>query len=296
MRYSGKARAKLILMGEHAVVYGYPAIAASIGLETRVTLVANGDRFQHFGGWRRLDGAAKRALKKAMSALGLMHRQIGFSVNSSIPVGQGLGSSAAFSVAFSRALLKLSGRADSWMAVKKISAMMESEFHTNPSGVDTAVSFRKGVFYFKKGKPLVRLKVVKPFYVGIVQTGSSPATRKMVEMVRRRYGEEPKIVSDLMASIGGLVKKARNYIVNSDLESLGRALNENQKLLAKLGVSTPVIDGLCREVLKAGAIGAKLTGGGGGGSVIFVVRSARFGRKVAKDIGLNERTIVIRIG
>lgn len=193
---------------------------------------------------------------------------IDVSITSQIPVGAGLGSSAAVAVATIGAVSRLLGLELSKEEIAKLGHKVELLVQGASSGIDPTVSAVGGFLYYKQGKfePLPFMEL--PIVVGY--TGSTGSTKELVAMVRKRYEEMPELVEPILEAMGKLVDKAKEIILSKldeeeKLTKLGELMNINHGLLDALGVSTKKLGELVYAARTAGAIGAKLTGAGGGG-------------------------------
>lgn len=259
MTSSGVAPGKIILSGEHAVVYGYRAVAAAVSLGTTVTLRERPGP----SGIEESDVRDDRlwpALATIVPAEGL-----GVSIRSDLPVGCGMGSSAALAVATLRALAAREGRVAPFAELFERAFLVERVFHGTPSGVDHAVSALGGVvLYRREGPEIAPLPLPSPLHLVVADTGSPGDTATMVAGVRargphaalRRIGAVAEMVSATLQRGG----------------DPGPLFRENHRLLRQIGVSTPALDHLCLTLEEAGSTGAKLAGAGGGGVAMGVVR------------------------
>lgn len=270
-----RAGGKIILLGEHAVVYGVPAIAAGIarGAEAEASTAPRAvleiERLGRFRSGEPHDTArAFSALLAALSAPPCAVR-----ARLELPPGCGLGGSAALGVAIARAVLDHLGtphEAEDARVLKATEAW-ETVFHGNPSGIDAAAAARGGCIQFRRGHPPEPLPVKVALTVAICLAGPASSTREMVAGVARLRERRPQVVDKALEGIHALVKNARLAIGAGDLPALGRLLDLNQMLLSGLFVSTESIERCCSLARDAGALGAKLTGAGGGGAVLALI-------------------------
>lgn len=293
MSSEGTARGKVILFGEHAVVYGIPAIAVGIerGARSSASMLEGGGpstlRVRDWNISVREDDAetplarAFRDLLRATRAAGVAVDRVSVEAEADLPPGGGLGCSAALGVAVARALDP--GAADEVIADR--AGEWERVFHGNPSGIDAAVSALGGCVLFERGAPaekpkITRVRVPGVFHLCIGNSGQASSTRSMVEAVARLRERRPETTQRAFDAIHTLVKNARLAIEAADRNAVGQLLDLNQMLLSGLFVSTPEIEQMCGSARAAGALGAKLTGAGGGGCVVALVDTPEIGAKV----------------
>ena len=270
---------KVILLGEHAVVYGVPALAAGIerGAEARAEARAPGARSRlAIEGWGSVEqGGDDSDLARAFGEL-LASSGVGtpfeVTARSDLPPASGLGCSAALGVAIGRALGEAAGAPLSLDESIDRAMAWERVFHGNPSGVDATVSARGGCVYFTRGEPACEVFVRDPLVLAIGHTGVGSSTKTMVEAVARLKERRPELVAKSLEAIRVLVRNARLAIEEGDLVAVGQLMDLNQMLLSGLLLSTTEIEQLCAVARARGALGAKLTGGGGGGCVIALCR------------------------
>jgi len=284
---TGFACGKVILLGEHAVVYGVPAIAVGIdrGARARATRIDDGPSRLHVRGWNitvrdnEEEHDLARAFRSLLDAVRDDHPTLpayAVETEADLPPGGGLGCSAAMGVAIARAVDPtacddaLQERAMAW----------ERVFHGNPSGVDAAVAARGGCVFFRKGESLERVRVRGAMHLCVGITGIASSTKSMVDAVARLRARRPEVVAKAFEGVRVLVHNARLAIEAGDRLALGKLMDLNQMLLAGLFVSSPEIERLCGIARDEGALGAKLTGAGGGGSVVALVPSAAVGEAV----------------
>jgi mevalonate kinase len=272
---AGRGNGKIVLLGEHAVVYGMPAIAAgiSLGAVARATPSASGsiriaERTAHAGDGSELSAA----LQATCEALGAGPRQV--EVDVTVPLGSGLGGSAAIGVSVSRALLQSLGEAETPARVLEGASAWERVFHGNPSGVDAAAAYAGGCIWFTKAAGTEPLFVAVPLKLVVCLAGPPASTKQMVEEVKRLGERRPDLLGKSLAGIESLVKYAWICIEAGEVSGLGQLMKYYQMLLSGLFLSTPEIERACAIAREAGALGAKLTGAGGGGAVIALCQDS----------------------
>lgn len=268
----GHASGKVILFGEHAVVYGVPAIAAGLsrGTLARVT-PATSDRI-HLGDQ---DLPHENDLYKALKALRhtLDSPPVALEIQLEIPAGSGLGASASMAVATARAIHDL--KCDSDPSEKLPDRLLfeaaqhwESVFHGTPSGVDVAAAAQNQPIRFKKGSDSVPLVLNRTLHLAVAKAGPPASTKEMVENVARFQQRNPEQFQKNLDAISSLVDNASLLLASGDHAAVGKLMDLNHILLSSWMLSTTEIEGACSLARKAGALGAKLTGAGGGGCVI----------------------------
>ncbi|MEZ0395430.1 MAG: mevalonate kinase [Anaerolineales bacterium] len=285
--FQASAPGKIILFGEHAVVYGRPALAAPV-TEVQATATVSGT--PRPGAWLEAPGIGLRselsrlapdhplaaAVRGVFSALGVSHPpNCTVRIHSSIPVASGLGSGAAVSVALIRALSAFLSRPLSDEQVNALAFEVEKLHHGTPSGIDnTVVTYGQSV-YFRRGKPIERLKVGMPFPLVIGDTGIPAPTKDAVAGVRKLWESDRRRWESVFDRIEAIVLAARRALEGGDLRLLGTLMDDNHALLQELSVSSPELDRLVEAARRSGALGAKLSGGGRGGNMIALAEPQR---------------------
>jgi mevalonate kinase len=275
------APGKAILFGEHAVVYGRPAIAVPVlEVEASAEVRPAGTGFEiraaDLGLVFSLDDAPPGdplavAVRLTLEALGREPPAVTLTIRSTIPVASGLGSGAAVSVAVIRAVARYLGAELADGIVSELAYEVEKIHHGTPSGIDnTVVAFRRPVYY-RRGQPIETLRIGRPFQLLIADTGRPSPTKATVADVRAAWRERPEHYEVLFDEIAQLVEAARAAIERGKTEALGPLMDRNQMFLEELGVSSPELQRLIEAARAAGAGGAKLSGGGRGGNLIVLV-------------------------
>lgn len=278
---TASAPGKIILFGEHAVVYGQPAIAVpvnQVSARCQVTAGPSGQGVHVFAqdlNERFVledvteDHPIAAAIRYTLSKIGLSTQpDITLTLTSTVPIARGMGSGAAISTAVVNALTQFLARPLPKQTVSDIVFDVEKIHHGTPSGIDnTVVVFAKPVF-FQKGNPVETLSVVTPLTFVIADTGIKSQTHKVVGNVRSRWQADKLRYDRYFDEIGRLVLQARSAIEAGDLHTIGACMTANHQLLEKINVSTPMLDQLVKTALQAQALGAKLSGAGWGGNMI----------------------------
>ena len=277
------APGKIILFGEHAVVYGRPALAVPV---TQIHVDVEIMDSPRLGIWIEAPAVHLQAelntLPSDHAIASVIHNFLFLSrvsrfpdleikIMSTIPVASGLGSGAAVTVALTRALAAHLNHAMADEEVNAFTYEIEKLHHGTPSGIDnTVVTYARPV-YFVKGEPIEIFKVGAPFTVVIADTGISAPTKESVGDVRRLWMNDRSRWETIFDKIGEISYTARRAIEAGKPELLGELMNENHAVLKTLTVSSPDLDQLVEAARSAGALGAKLSGGGRGGNMIALV-------------------------
>ncbi len=284
----GSAAGKVILLGEHAVVYGRPAIAVPLGdLRVTVTLIPHSAPLQiqapAVGVDARLedlppDHPLARIVYLTVERFGVAPPRALLRVESEIPVASGLGSGAAVSTAIVRALAAWYGLRPSPEVVSALVYEVERIHHGTPSGIDNTVIAYEQPVYFVRGQPPRPLAVGGEFHLMVADSGVPSPTREVVLDVRRRWEADRERYERLFDRVAEQVEGAYQAIVWGDATELGARMSENHRLLREMGVSAPVLDELVEAARRAGALGAKLSGAGRGGNVVALVEAGVAGQ------------------
>lgn len=286
MTIISSAPSKIILLGEHSVVYGQPAIAVPISALKAFAEVSNGsagtglrivtqavDGFDVFV--TSLDAHSDNpfvtASKLLLSQFSIPIPDAVITLRSDIPIASGLGSGAAITTALLRALAMVVDCQLSSDLLNDLVYETEKLFHGTPSGIDNTVIVYERPVYFVRNQPIEKLAISNAFTLLIGYTGISASTKVAVSDVRKLYDTDQDHFGTIFADIGKLVNDGRRSISNGDVHELGLIMNENHSYLQELTVSSPQLDKLVAAARGAGALGAKLSGGGRGGNMIALV-------------------------
>jgi mevalonate kinase len=297
----GSAPGKVILAGEHSVVHGTAAIAASLGLRCSVEAeegdvgiaieAVDIDETFHYSiedlkqlsnnstVHERLDSIALSGLK----ALTKESPRLQLKISSQIPISAGLGSSAAVAVATVAAVWDLYGYPMSLPKISQIAYESEKITHGTPSGIDNSIATYGGILMFKQGEITTSgLKQNIPLLIG--NTLVHRDTKKIVSKVSSLKNSYPSLVEPIIASMEELVHRVALAIEQHNLVELGALFDINQGLLDALGVNHPALSKLIWTARDAGALGAKLTGAGGGGCMIALASSTKALHVIAQQL------------
>ncbi len=265
------APGKIYLFGEHAVVYGESAIACAVELRTRVTATSSDSLMISSDlGTTGLDHEIHPYVSSAIEKLG--RRNVSVKISSDIPVGSGLGSSAAVTIATLASInleFKL-GHSNDELA--RMGHEIEQKVQGAASPTDTFVSTFGGVVEIPSRRRLDRLEC--GIVIGNTNKGAtSKKTAKLVKHVAVLREEYPELIDPIIRTIGSFSKKGEILVKKKDYISLGKLMNVNHGLLDALGVGTVELSSLVYAARGAGAYGAKITGAGGGGCMVALTDS-----------------------
>lgn len=275
---------KVILLGEHGVVHGRPALAIAVerGAEAHARRSEGDATTLHIAPWDvtvddgPTDDPAVALLQRALRlATGLYadEQRAHLEVTMRLPAGAGMGSSAALGVAVLRALDEVRDLTRDDAEIYERSLAWERIFHGNPSGVDNAMATWGGVALFRRGRPLERVLPATPIRIVAAFSGASSSTAEAVASVARQLAGDPARVGRLFDDMEALVLAGRRALEAGALSELGRLMTANHALLQALSLSTPALDDMIAAAMAAGALGAKVTGAGGGGCMIALTDS-----------------------
>lgn len=271
------ALGKIILIGEHSVVYGQPAIAIpfpSAKIQTTISKSDGKSILDTFTYKGLLIDAPKTLLgltsviQKVLKSFDKPLCGFNIKIESTIPAERGMGSSAAVAASTVKALYKYFEKELDVNTLTRLVDFSEKIVHGNPSGIDTAIVVNEKPLYFIKGEPLEQFNCNIDGYLIVADTGKKGMTKFAVSKVKKFIEDNPDKGPDIIQSLGKLAIDARVSITENNNVELGNIMNQGQSLLKELGVSNADIDNLVKVSLDNKALGSKLTGGGLGGCVI----------------------------
>ncbi len=280
------APGKAILCGEHAVVYGQPAIALPVAGVTARAEVSPGMQAGIVVETPDIDGVVQFDLQSDHPLTGLIARTLDtlsvhdveplkIVLRSTIPIASGMGSGAAISAALVKALAAYYGAVLDPATVSALVYESERYYHGTPSGIDNAVvSLARPIWYRRstgEAPCLEPLTIGARLTLVIGDTGVRCPTRITVSRVRERWSTDQATYDRLFREIGATVEAVRTALQSGDILGTGKLLDQNHELLQSLGVSSQELDRLVGVARHAGAAGAKLSGGGGGGVMLALV-------------------------
>ncbi|MFL5249434.1 MAG: mevalonate kinase [Myxococcales bacterium] len=280
MNIRASAPGKVLLLGEHAVVYGHAALAAGLGRGVRIEVTEAAETTIAIGSPKGIPPRPELLGAELLEAASEMAARIGAPprfravIETELPLGAGLGSSAAVGVALARGLSELACRHCPEDRATELALGFERHFHGAPSGVDPAISARGGVILFRRGEPprVARVRPRAPVFLCVALTGIARGTRSTVMPLSERRAARPSLYDPMLAFLGDLAQGGALALERGDLDDLGVRFDAAHGVLCALGVSCPELDDLVRLLRKASALGAKLTGAGGGGAAIGLAR------------------------
>ena len=289
------APGKIILFGEHAVVYGRPALAIPV---TQIHADVEVSDSARAGIWIHAPDvnlhAELNTLPSDHPLASVIHNflflfrvtpfpNLEVNISSTIPVASGLGSGAAVTVALTRALSAHLAHPMPDEEINVFAYEIEKLHHGTPSGIDNTVITYAMPVYFVKGQTIEIFKVGTPFTIVIGDTGISAPTKESVGDVRKLWEADKPKWENIFDKVGEITEEARKNIEGGKWELLGKLMDQNHTLLQEMTISSPELDRLVSAARSAGALGAKLSGGGRGGNMIALV-NANLAESVAKSI------------
>ncbi|MBC7080869.1 MAG: mevalonate kinase [Thermoplasmatales archaeon] len=270
---------KIILFGEHGVVYGKPCLSVAISLKVAISVEKSDSTKINDD---PLNEKKHSYISKAIEKLWKEGGGVSISTFSQIPSASGLGSSAALTTACVASLLSMNGKF-SLPEVARKSFEVEYDVQKIASPNDTSVCAKGGAIFVsnkrgdnflwsieKDGKEwYIHSVELPPMKFVIGNTGAKSKTPLVVKKVEK-FVKQSSFAKELLEEMEDIVIEGKKALEKNDYVGLGEIMNKNQKILHTIGASSREIEKLIDITRKAGAYGAKLTGAGGGGSVIAI--------------------------
>lgn len=284
---SSSAPGKIILFGEHAVVYGRPAIAVPVHVvRAKATIIELKDEDDgiilveapniNLSTWMADlddDHPLRLCIQLTLNALKIVeHSPFKLRITSTIPIASGMGSSAAISVSTIRALSQHFDKNIEVEIQSKIAFEVERIHHGTPSGIDNTVVTYGQPVYFRRGEDPQVIIPGEPMHFLVANTGIQSQTTQAVGEVRERWIQNENYYEAIFDQISDLSELAKRAITSGQISVVGPLMNQNQVLLEALGVSSSEIEHLVKHAQEAGAFGAKLSGAGQGGNIIVLIK------------------------
>ncbi len=272
----GQAHSKIILIGEHAVVYGYPAISLPL-LEVEVTCRV----VPATTPWRLFEeDTLSMAVYASLEYLNIKDAYIRCQIDSAIPEKRGMGSSAAISIAAIRAVFDYYQAELPHDVLEILVNRAEMIAHMNPSGLDAKTCLSDQPIRFIKNVGFEELAMDLSAYLVIADTGVYGHTREAIQVVESK-GKE---ALPFLYALGELTQQAEEVIKARDAVKLGEILTKAHENLKEIGVSSLEADTLVETALHHGALGAKMSGGGLGGCIIALATNLTHAQELTKRL------------
>ena len=276
---------KLMLLGEHGVVYGKPCLvtaveqrlSAEISCTENPHLVINAPDVNIENYRKPMSevgrGDIPRGVVFVENAVANFKNKYSFDegvsikTNSDFSASFGFGSSSASTVSVIKGLAEVFGKDLTKQEIFDLSYKTVLDVQGVGSGFDTAAGIYGGTLYFVGGGKEIEELAKNDFNLVVGYSGQKADTTEIIKRVAAEH-EESTRVEEIFEEIGELVEEGKVAFEKSDWERFGQIMTENQKLLVELGVSTEKLDTMISAALAGGAYGAKLSGAGGGDCMI----------------------------
>lgn len=288
----GRATGKIILIGEHSVVYGKKAIAfpfAGVGIHTTVQKKPTIHiQSKYFSGtldeMKQIASMHNLVLLIEVLQKNLALPNFNLSIQSSIPSERGMGSSAAVAVSIVRAFFDWQNLALDNKTLLKYVDYSEQIAHDNPSGIDAAATSGTQPILFEKGQPFEAFPLNVDAYLLVADTGIKGQTRQAVKDVATLVNQQSQSVQAIIDQLGDLTLEAKTAIIQNQAKRLGQIMTASHHLLQKLTVSNQTLDEAVEIALDNHALGAKLTGGGRGGCLIVLAKDLQNAKQIQEKL------------
>jgi mevalonate kinase len=275
-RVRASAPGKIILFGEHAVVYGEPALGLALSRHAKVEITPGKGRVRIASGKVRASKNAATPQSLVRAALGSLFGRSDVVVSLDFPAMSGLGSSAALAVALLRAKAQLLGREPKIRVMLEEAIRVESIAHGTSSGVDPAIALSEGlILYRKRGRRIEAVAPRDPLFFVVGTRGGHGGTRQTVGGLAELKSRAPRLVDRAMKALGEITAGGTAALQDGDLAIAGRAMDLAHGILSGLGFVSREVDEVVRAAREAGALGAKMSGAGGKGGAFVALAPGR---------------------
>jgi len=272
----GFSHSKIILMGEHSVVYGYPAIAIPLK-NIQIECIVERSRVPFFHNEK---DTLSTAVHTALKYLSKKNENIKYKVISDIPPKRGMGSSAAVSIAAIRGVLDYFNTEVDNLTLEKLVNEAEIIAHNTPSGLDAKTCLSDSAIKFIKNKGFKNIDMNLGAYLLIADTGIHGHTRDAIMNIKNMGNK----ALPMLKKLGKLTEETEKFIEKKDIVNIGKSMISAHEELKMLGVSIEKSDILVKTAIDEGAYGAKMSGGGLGGCIIALMESREKAEMTAKKL------------
>jgi mevalonate kinase len=300
----GKGQGKIILFGEHFVVYGLPGIASGIDkfveveveklkdskdiifddkvFNEKISLINNPENIK-IKIFNTIFDKTNEIFSKLLEFNPIEFNGLKFTIKSNFSPGKGLGYSAALSVAMIKSINNLFNLELTDSQINDLAYLGEKVCHGNPSGIDNACATYGSLIYFEKNN---EKNIIKPFkcgknlYLVLADTGVNHNTKESVENVKKRKEENESSFKKIFSNYKKIVSSAKKELGYGAIIEIGKLMNENQELLKEIGVSCKEADEIIKLCEYENSLAGKVTGAGDGGNVIILCESEKHQEKI----------------
>ncbi|MCD4740420.1 mevalonate kinase [archaeon] len=271
----GTAPGKIVLFGEHSVVYNKPAIAAPVtSVKARVQLEP-AERFSidfkndvnKQKAWKAIENTVDNTLE----ALHINDKNFNITIDSEVPIASGMGSGAAVGIATIRAITKHFNKKLTKNQISSIDFKTEQLLHTHPSGIDNTVISHEIPIIYQNGE-LQKITIGKPLNILIANTGIRSSTKEALEAVRTAWENNQAEYEGYFRQAGMIALEAKKAIELGELENIGKLMQDFQEFYKNIKMSHPANEKLIQAALDNEALGSKISGAGRGGCVIALIQ------------------------